>query len=124
MPDTPTPDAVIERWQQAFVDQDVDALVDLYEAEAIFAVPAFDANARGSDEIRKVYEGFRELGKTDTVEIESRDSTTSGDYAFAHMKGALHCHAPDGSPMDIPFVATEVMHRGADGNWRYVIDHA
>jgi ketosteroid isomerase-like protein len=29
-----------------------------------------------------------------------------------------------GEPVEIPFRTTEVMRRGADGTWRYVIDHA
>ncbi|MDQ6697379.1 MAG: hypothetical protein M3Z46_07980, partial [Actinomycetota bacterium] len=57
------------------------------------------------------------------VEVIERQEVIDGRHAYAHQHGALHGWR-DGQATEIPFRTTEVMHRGDDGVWRYIVDHA
>jgi len=63
------------------------------------------------------------MGRADSVEIIERDEQIVGDVAYAHQHGVIRGEL-GGEPAELPFRTTEVMRRGADGVWRYVIDHA
>jgi ketosteroid isomerase-like protein len=69
--------------------------------------------------------GLAAVGKPIDFRVESRDVTMDGDYAHAHLVGTVLLKSADTGHEDTMEVrATEVMHRGIDGQWRYVIDHA
>jgi uncharacterized protein (TIGR02246 family) len=114
---------IIEAWQKAFLAGDVDALAALYEDDAIFVMPSMDVVAKGKAEIRAAWAGLVALGSVDSIDIIERDEHIDGATAYAHQHGVLKGEM-GGEPVEIPFRATEVMRRGADGTWRYVIDHA
>jgi uncharacterized protein (TIGR02246 family) len=114
---------VIEAWQKAFLAQDADAIAELYTEDAIFTMPALEIVAKGRPAIRDAWKALEGMGKAESVEIIERDEVISGDVAYAHQHGVIRGTDPEGQPMEIPFRTTEVMRRGDDGNWRYVIDH-
>jgi ketosteroid isomerase-like protein len=55
--------------------------------------------------------------------VFERDEHIDGNLAYAHQHGLITGKL-DGEPVEIPFRTTEIMRRGADGNWKYVVDHA
>ena len=116
---------IIEEWQKAVLAKDSDAIAELYEDDAVFVLASMDVVAKGKDAIREAWKSLEALGDTVAVEITERDETIVGDYAFAHQHGAMRIRwAGSDDEGDLPFRTTEVMHRGEDGRWRYVIDHA
>ena len=114
---------VIEAWQKAFIAGDVDAITELYEDGAVFYMPSFEILAKGKDAIREAWGTLVALGTVESIDILERDERIDGDYAWAHQQGVLK-GVIGGEPSEIPFRTTEIMHRGADGTWRYVVDHA
>ena len=113
----------IESWQKAFIAGDAEAIADLYEEDALFVMPSMEIVAKGRPAIRDAWAGLVALGETDSIEIIERDEQVVGDMAYAHQHGVIRGRM-GGEPSEIPFRTTEVIRRGADGNWRYVIDHA
>ena len=118
-----SPDALIEQFKAAFLTKDVDAIMDCYEDDATYVAASFEIAAHGHDEIRGAWAGLVGLGEPRDFEIHERPVIQSDDYAFAHMTATATLHM-NGEDTTIPVRATEVMHRGVDGQWRYVIDHA
>lgn len=114
---------VFESWQKAFLAGDADAIADLYEEDALLAMPSMEILARGRDAIREAWAGLIALGPVASIDIDEHNQTIVGDVAYAHLAGVMHGEM-GGEKVDIPFRATEVQRRGADGSWRYVIDHA
>jgi uncharacterized protein (TIGR02246 family) len=114
---------VIEAWQKAYLAGDADALAALYDDDAIFVMPSMEIVAKGRDAIRGAWAGLIAMGSAQEIEITERDEVISGDVAYAHQTGVIRGEM-GGERVEIPFRTTEVMRRGADGTWRYVIDHA
>ncbi|MEY2461025.1 MAG: hypothetical protein QOG30_2855 [Acidimicrobiaceae bacterium] len=113
---------VFESWQKAFLAGDADAIADLYEEDATLALPSMEILARGRGAIREAWAGLIALGPVHSIDVDEHDQTIVGDVAYAHLAGVMHGEM-GGEKVDIPFRATEVQRRGADGTWRYVIDH-
>jgi len=114
---------IIEAWQKAYLAGDARAIAELYEDDAIFVMPSSEIVAKGRDAIREAWAGLIAAGQADSVDIIERDEQVVGDVAYAHQHGVIRGKV-DGEPVEIPFRTTEVMRRGSDGSWRYVIDHA
>ena len=116
---------IIEEWKKAVLAKDSDAIAELYEDDAIFVYASMNIVARGKEEIRQAWKSMEALGDAVSVEILERAETIAGDYAFAHQSGNIRMRfAGSDDEGDLPFRTTEVIHRGEDGRWRYVIDHA
>jgi uncharacterized protein (TIGR02246 family) len=118
-----TSTGVIEAWQKAFLAGDANGIADLYEDDAIFVSASMDIVAKGRDAIRDAWAGIIAMGTADDVEITERTEEIAGDVAYAHQYGVIRGEM-GGERVEIQFRTTEVMRRGADGTWRYVIDHA
>jgi ketosteroid isomerase-like protein len=114
---------VIEAWTKAFIAGDLDGIMELYDDDAVFFMPSMEILAKGKDEIRAAWAGVIALGPVHSIDITERDEHIDGNTAYAHQSGVLKGEM-GGEPVEIPFRTTEVMRRGADGSWRYVIDHA
>jgi uncharacterized protein (TIGR02246 family) len=114
---------VIEAWQTAYLAGDADAIAELYDEDAILVMPSMEIVAKGKSAIRDAWAGLIAMGRADSVEIIERDEQIVGDVAYAHQRGVIRGEL-GGEPAELPFRTTEVMRRGGDGVWRYVIDHA
>jgi len=99
---------------------DLDALVDLYEADA--ALAQLDGTAvRGHRAIREALNGLRaaqakiEMNVVKVVEGGSDVAVLFNDW---RMKAV----GPDGNPIEMTGKALEVVRRQKNGTWRFVID--
>jgi uncharacterized protein (TIGR02246 family) len=101
--------------QDAFNAGDVDALVNLYEVDAVMATPE-GAFVKGHDDIRQQWAGFVSLGGT--ITMETRHVAEMGDIAL--LRNDWHFVAEG---MDFSSRTAEVARRQDDGRWRYIIDH-
>jgi uncharacterized protein (TIGR02246 family) len=101
--------------QDAFNAGDADALVALYEPDAVMATPD-GATVRGHDAIRGQWEGFIALGGT--ITLVTRHAVELDDIAL--LRNDWHFVA-DG--MEFSSRTAEIARRQSDGTWRYVIDH-
>jgi uncharacterized protein (TIGR02246 family) len=120
-----TPEALIDEFKAGFLTGDADAMADCYEDDAILVMAAVGIVAEGKEAIRETWAGMNAMGQPIDFSIASRPVQVDGDLAYAHLVGtALIKSTETGQEDTMEVRATEVMHRGVDGQWRYVIDHA
>jgi uncharacterized protein (TIGR02246 family) len=120
-----TPEALIDEFKAGFLTGDADAMADCYEDDAILVMGGLGLVAEGKEAIRETWAGMNAMGQPIDFKIASRLVQVDGDLAYAHLVGtALIKSAETGQEDTMDVRATEVMHRGVDGQWRYVIDHA
>jgi len=120
-----TPESLIDDFKAAFLTADVGAMADCYEDDAILVMAGLGIVAEGKEAIRDTWAGMTAMGQPIDFKIASRPVRVDGDLAYAHLTGtALIKSSETGQEDTMDIRATEVMHRGVDGKWRYVIDHA
>jgi uncharacterized protein (TIGR02246 family) len=115
-----TPEQVIERFSSLLARSDLDALIDLYEPDAVFA-PQPGRVVTGRAAIREALTGFLELRPQ--MDGEIKEVLVSDDTALVSNRWSLRGTAPDGAPVEIGGTSADVMRRGTDGAWRIVIDN-
>lgn len=113
---------VFESWQKAMLAGDADAIGELYEDDAVLLIPSMEIVARGKKDIRDAWAGLLAMGPVTSIDVSEHEQTIAGDIAYAMVAGVMKGEM-GGEPVEIPFRATEVQRRGADGSWRYVLDH-
>jgi uncharacterized protein (TIGR02246 family) len=113
------PEAVIERFSQLLTEGDLDAMVELYEADATFA-PQPGAEVTGRDAIRDALAAFLAVKPRMTGTIEK--VLCAGDTALVANRWTLSGTAPDGSPVEMASTSADVLRRRSDGSWGIVID--
>jgi uncharacterized protein (TIGR02246 family) len=99
---------------------DLDALCDLYDADARF-VPGGGAEAVSGAALREVLAGF--LASRPVMEFDHNYLHVTGDIALARGAWKLTSKGADGSAQTIAGNSIEVLKKQADGSWRYLIDH-
>ena len=104
-----------ERIRDGINAADVDALVNCYEADAVF-IAEDGAQAAGLDEIRAAYEAIVSFGGRLTV--ETRYVAERGELAL--MSNQYTFSMPGYSAS---WITAEVARRQTDGSWKYVVDH-
>ena len=115
-----TPEQVIERFSSLLARSDLDALIDLYEPDAVFA-PQPGRVVTGRAAIREALTGFLELRPQ--MDGKIKEVLVSDDTALVSNRWSLRGTAPDGAPVEMGGTSADVMRRGADGAWRIVIDN-
>ena len=117
-----TPEETDRLVEQAVSQQNIEALLDLFEFDAVFVEPVSGAVLRGHERIRRA--------AADMFESKPRIEGTAppkvwiaGDVALVFSKWAMEGSGPDGRPFRQAGTATDVMRRQPDGTWRYVIDN-
>ena len=107
-------------FEEAFDVADLDALVALYEPEAV----TFDSRGqlvKGSQAIGKALQGF--LAWKSQIKLESKSVIQVGDLALSRGEWQMKDTNPDGKPIEIGHNSSEDVRRHADGTRRFVIDH-
>lgn len=114
------PEQIHQRFVAAFNRGDSDALLDLYEDDAVLVAQP-GQQVQGKDGIGEALQGF--LGLSGPIDLQTKAVVRVGDIAYLAGSWTLDGKAPDGSPVHLEGVTAEVLRRGPDGRWRYLIDN-
>ena len=114
------PEELDHLFAQALNAGDLDALLALYEPNAVLA-PQPGQVVTGAQSIREALRGFIAIKPTLTM-LETKTIMQTGEIALNSSKWHLTGTGPDGSPMTMDGHSAEVARRQADGTWRMVID--
>ena len=109
-----------EQFFTHFTSGNLEALMELYERDAVFVGPEGD-EAIGTLAVREALKSLLSLPEL-SFNYEPYFATQSGDLVLMHATWSLTGRAPDGGPVAMSGVTVEVARRGADGGWRYAID--
>ena len=107
-------------FEEAFNAADLNALVELYEPEAV----TFDKQGqlvKGSQAIREALQSF--LAWKPQIRLKTKSVIQAGGLALLRGEWQMKGTGPDGKPVEIAHKSSEVVRRQDDGTWRYVIDH-
>jgi uncharacterized protein (TIGR02246 family) len=115
---SPSPQETIERFSQLLSESDLDAVLDLYEPDAVFA-PRPGEQVRGHDAIREALVPFAAIKPRMTGKVEK--VLRAGELALVANRWTLAGSGPEG-PIEMAGVSADVLRRRADGSWGIVID--
>ena len=115
-----SPDELHGLFSRHFSAGDLDALVSLYEPDAVL-YPQPGVAACGTLAIRDALAAFLALRGTFTM-TAGRVICTDG-VALVFAPWTLVATGPDGKPVIMAGSATDVLRRQPDGRWRFAIDH-
>ena len=109
------------RFETAFNSKDLEALISLYEPEAVF-VNTDGAVLHGHKEIRHAF--ARLLSGEVRIHLETAGIVEStGGLALMHSKWVLSATGPDGQPVEQRGTSAEVLRRQPNGSWLYALDN-
>lgn len=112
-------------FQAAYESQNVSWLGALYEEDAILIQPGLDYSIIGRSAIEEAMaETFSFLSDIKLTFHEPAMFRVEGDLAWCHGSSTTNFSLPDGSHHSAYSRSTTVLHRGSDGYWRLVLDHA
>jgi uncharacterized protein (TIGR02246 family) len=118
-------DDVLEAFRTALLAGNASELATLYEEDAVYYVPALGIAAKGRAEIRARWEETFTAWRAVSFEVEDHQLDVHGDLASSWLRASMTVEwHEDGRQEVIPVRAADVFHRGADGAWRYAVDHA
>lgn len=113
-----SPELMAEAFTERFNARDSAGLVELYTEDAVFTYDGIE-KATGKSQIDGAVSGFMAAGLTFRGRFVS--VYVAGDTALTRMKWELI--EPSGAQMATG-ISAEVLRRGADGKWRFLIDDA
>jgi uncharacterized protein (TIGR02246 family) len=114
-----SPTAVINALSALLAEGDLEGALALYEPEATFA-PEPGRQVTGADAIRAALEQFIALKPSMTGSIEK--VMEAGGVALVVNRWSLSGTAPDGAPVEMTGVSSDVMRRQGDGSWLILVD--
>ncbi len=115
-----TPREVHERWTEAMNAGDIEAVLALYEPEAVVVVGPGQV-ATGLAAIREGLQGFLALRPRFDLRVEQVLQAT--DLALLLSPWSMAGTGPDGAPVVLRGATSDVVRRQPDGTWRVVIDN-
>jgi uncharacterized protein (TIGR02246 family) len=110
------PESVSERMVEFLAAGDIDGVIGLYEADAVFI--EVDGVSRGLTEIRSALQRFAGSGLTLTLNESA--AFEMGDLALVHWTWTVS----DEEGATLEGTSAEVLRRQADGSWKFVIDNS
>ena len=117
-----TPEAILDEFEAAMTNGDDEAMVALYEDDALMVVQEFGIVARGRAAIRETFRNMKSMGEGLGFSVTSHPISVVGDYAFGHLLGEVRVKTPEDEEVAYVMDSREVFHRGPDGVWRYLAD--
>jgi ketosteroid isomerase-like protein len=114
------PEGVVTALVERFNSGTVSAMVPLYEPEAVFVVKD-GRTVTGHTEIAAQLEPDLKYGLP--LKARTRHVFVAGDIAQIVLDWSIDGTGPDGDHVHVEGSASDVVRRGADGFWRYVIDN-
>jgi uncharacterized protein (TIGR02246 family) len=113
------PVGTIHAWGDAFHAKDLDAMMDLFEPDAIWVSDKGDV-ITGADGIRGVFRDFLALDAS--FDADEPQVLQTGDIALLHFGWTVEGSSADGEPLKIAGRTADVLRRQPDGRWLYIID--
>jgi ketosteroid isomerase-like protein len=115
------PEGVVASLLERFNSGKVSAMMIGYEPGAVFI--ARDGRTV-TDHTEIAAELERDLKYGLPLKAKARHVFVAGDIAQIVLDWSIDGTGPDGKHVHLEGSASDVVHRGADGLWRYVIDNA
>ncbi len=115
-----SPAEVAETFARAFNARDLDALLALYPAGSVF-VPAPGQALASADAMRQALQGFLGIGLP--IDLRVRHVYEAGETALLVVDWTIRGTGADGRAVDLAGTGTDVVRRGPDGRWRYLVDN-
>lgn len=109
-------DALVEKYIN---ENDLEALVDLYEPTATLMAQGGIVSI-GHDAIRTALQRLLNVNAKMTLNVTQ--TIVSGDVAVLYNEWSYTFSPPGSDPVEFNGQAMEVVRRQADGSWRFVID--
>lgn len=117
------PHKTAQDWDQAFAeafsDGDTEALLALYEPEAVWVTEP-GASVQGSAAMAEVAAGYFALNPT--IRMTTRGVLDSGELVVAYSGWTLTATNEDGTPLEMSGESTVVLRRQPDGSLLCLID--
>jgi ketosteroid isomerase-like protein len=114
------PEDVIPSLVERFNARNLDAMMELYSPEAVFV--ANDGRViTDRREFAALFQHDMNLGVP--LKAHVRHIFVGGDTAQIVLDWAIDGTDADGKPVHVHGTASDIMRRGADGVWRYIIDN-
>lgn len=114
------PEETVNASQAAINTGDLEKLVSLYEAKALF-ISAPGQVASGSEAIRETFAGL--LVAKPRFQLKVASIHRVEDVALESFEWKFEGNDPDGNPMALSGTGSAVLRRQEDGRWLYVIDN-
>jgi uncharacterized protein (TIGR02246 family) len=116
-----SPQATDALMGQAISERDVDAVLELFEADGVFIDADSGVVVRGHEQIRAALVTLFQF----KPRLEGLPPTVfvAGDIALVIPRWTLELSGADGEVSRQSGTATDAMRRQLDGTWRYVIDN-
>ena len=109
------------RFETAFNNADLEAILALYEPQALF-VNTDGAVMHGHKEIRRAFAAVFASGARIRLETAGIMEGTDG-LVLMHGRWLLSGNGPDGEAFEQRGTSAEVLRRQANGSWLYAIDN-
>jgi ketosteroid isomerase-like protein len=113
------PEDVPSAFVARFNTGDLALVMEVYEDGAVF-VPE-PGTAVSGEELALATRRFLGLGLP--ISVDPRQTIVTGELALLIVDWVIDGTGPDGDHVHIEGTATDVVRRGQDGYWRYVIDN-
>jgi uncharacterized protein (TIGR02246 family) len=115
-----TPEEVLRSVTECINTGNLDSLTMLYESDACFASQPGQF-IKGREGIRHSIEGFVSMrGK---LESKIKRVFQTSDLALVISEWSFSGTGPDGNPVNLASIATDVLRQQSDGTWRVIIDN-
>lgn len=115
------PEELYNRFAEALNSGNLEAIVALFEEDAILIPQPGQEGVQGLAAIREAMQGF--LALQPKIVLELKSSTRIGQIALLRSIWRLTGIGPDGQPLELSGSGAEVVRRQPDGNWLYLVDH-
>jgi ketosteroid isomerase-like protein len=113
-------DTHLAAYTAAFAQGSSDLIDRFYEPDGV-VVPQPGSPLTGEAARRTAYDHL--LGFGVPLQARTRHLYVVGDVALAVVDWSMRGTARQGDPLDLHGVAADVLRRGRDGRWRFVIDN-
>ncbi len=114
-----SPQETVDEIHAAINRGDHQAVMACFEEDAVFVSPAGDGEARGTEAIAGAMVEFLDMKLK--LQAELTKSVVAADVALVVVEWTLE--AADGSSALASGKTADVLRRGSDDRWRYVIDN-
>ncbi len=115
-----TPEEVLRSVTECINSGNLDSLMMLYETDACFAFQPGQF-VKGREGVRQSVQGFIDMkGK---LESKVKRVLRASDLALVISEWSFKGTGPEGSPVNVASVATDVLRQQPNGTWLVIIDN-